>query len=44
MESNAISHRSFIGKATVTAGLTALGADNLFGKPDESHKRMKALE
>ena len=38
MESNSISRRSFIGKAAVTAGLTALGADNLFGKPDESRE------
>jgi len=34
MKSNTISRRSFIGKAAVTAGVTALGAGNVFGKPD----------
>ena len=38
MESTSISRRSFIGKAAMTAGITALGADNMFGNPDESHR------
>ena len=37
MESKSVSRRSFIGKAAMTAGFTALGADSLFGKPDGHH-------
>ena len=37
MESKSFSRRSFIGKAAITAGFTALGVDNLFGKPDDLH-------
>jgi len=34
MESKSVSRRSFIGKTVMTAGLTVLGADSLFGKPN----------
>ena len=35
MKSNSISRRSFIEKTALTTGLTALGAGNLFGKPND---------
>jgi len=39
MESKSVSRRSFIGKAAMTAGFTALGAGSLYGKP-ENHLRV----
>ena len=39
METKSISRRSFIGKAALTtAGVTTLGANNMFGKPGEVHE------
>jgi len=38
MESKSISRRSFIEKAAITAGFTALGAGDVFGKPDDPHE------
>ena len=35
MDSKTISRRSFIGKSAATAGLTALGAGNIFGQTEE---------
>jgi len=43
MESKSISRRNFIGKAAMTAGLTALGTNNVFGKPDESRDSQTRL-
>jgi len=37
-KSKSISRRSFIEKAALTTGITALGIDNAFGKPGESHE------
>jgi len=37
MESKSVSRRSFIGKAAITTGFTAFGADNLFGKPEDNN-------
>jgi len=42
MENKSISRRRFIGKSAITAGLTALGVDHAFGKPDESQRISQA--
>ena len=43
VESKSISRRSFIGKAAMTAGFAALGAESTFGKTDESHTSQTEL-
>jgi len=43
MEPTSISRRNFIGKAAITAGLAALGTNNVFGKPDKSQASQTQL-